>query len=64
MLEVLYVFLLERQDIVLVLRGLDIIKVLINDSNENVHEDEECDELETDPKEYSKPAHLFLTIMH
>jgi hypothetical protein len=64
MLESLDVLLFKRQDIVLILACLNIIKVLVNNGDKDVHENEERNELKTEPVDHRHNAIVFLAVVH
>ena len=63
-LEGLDVLFLETEDVVLIFRGLNIIEIFIDDGNENIHENEESQELEEDPVYVGHNSFSVDTFMH
>jgi len=64
LLECLDVLLFKRQNVIFVFRCLNIVEVLADNSNEDVHENEERNELEGDPVENRDVTYLVHAVMH
>ena len=63
-LESLDVLLFECKNIILVLSGLIIVETLTDNSNEHIHEDQECNKLEQQPEENGNDSGLLIALVH
>lgn len=63
-LEGLDIFLLKSKDVVLVFCSLIVVETLADNSNENIHENEEGNELEQEPVEHSNKSLTLKAIVH
>lgn len=63
-LKGLDVFLLESQNIILVLSCLIVIETLTDDSDEHIHENEEGNELEQKPEKDGNDASSIVALVH
>jgi len=62
--EGLDVFSLKREHLVFILRSLDIIKVFVDNSNEDVQENVKSYDLKTDPVNSSNDSFSLNAVMH
>lgn len=63
-LESLDILLLQTEYIVLVLTGLNIMEALVNDRNEDIHENEESGHHERKPEDKGEGSFRLLALMH
>ena len=63
-LERLDVFLLQRQDVIFIFSCLVVVEALANNCDKDVHENEECYQLEHDPEDNCDDSLVIVAVVH